>query len=53
MIVVPAGGAKDIIGLNDPYPGGLSVESLTGDGTLVINVFFEEREAVVASLGLE
>lgn len=43
MIVVPPGEERSIMGLNEPYPNGLSVESLTGDGTLVANVFFEER----------
>ena len=43
MIVVPPGEERSISGLNEPYPNGLSVESLTGDGTLIANVFFEER----------
>jgi hypothetical protein len=42
MIVVPAGEERSISGLNEPYPNGLSVES-TGDGTLIANVFYEER----------
>lgn len=43
MIVVPAGEERSISGLNEPYPNGLSVES-TGDGTLIANVFYEERD---------
>jgi hypothetical protein len=46
MIVVPPGGERSIIGLNEPYPNGLSIESLAGDGTLIANVFFEERVIV-------
>ena len=41
MIVVPAGEERSISGLNVPYPRGLAVESLTGDGVLIANVFFE------------
>ncbi len=44
MIVVPPGGERSIIGLNEPYPNGLSIESLTGDGTLIANVFYERAE---------
>ena len=47
MLVVPPQDSKNIIGLFEPYPEGLSVESLTGDGTLVANVFYEPREDVV------
>ncbi len=47
MIVIPPGGERSITGLNEPYPGGLSVESLTGDGKLIANVFFEAREPEV------
>lgn len=47
MIVVPAGEERSITGLNEPFPNGLAIESLTGDGTLIANVFFEEREPVV------
>ncbi len=43
MIVVPPGEERSISGLNEPYPNGLSVESLAGDGTLIANVFYEER----------
>lgn len=43
MIVVPPGEERSISGLNEPYPNGLAVESLTGDGTLIANVFYEER----------
>lgn len=46
MIVVPPGGERSITGLNEPYPNGLSVESLTGDGTLIANVFYEAREPI-------
>ncbi len=41
MIVIPAGKERSISGLNEPYPNGLAIESLTGDGTLVANVFYE------------
>ena len=43
MIVIPAGDAKSISGLDEPYPGGLAVERVTGDGKLVANVFYEVR----------
>lgn len=41
MIVVPAGEEVSISGLNEPFPEGLAVESLKGDGILIANVFFE------------
>ena len=44
MVVVPPGEERSISGLDEPYPGGLSVESLAGDGMLIANVFFENRE---------
>ncbi len=47
MIVVPPGEERSISGLNEPYPSGLAVES-TGDGTLIANVFFEEREPLTS-----
>ncbi len=50
MVVVPPKDGKSITGLFEPYPDGLSVESLTGDGTLIANIFFEPREDVVAKL---
>ena len=43
-IVVPAGRERNISGLNEPYPNGLAVESLKGDGTLMANVFFTVRK---------
>lgn len=46
MIVVPPREERSISGLNEPYPAGLAVESLTGDGTLIANVFYEKRELV-------
>ena len=46
IIVVPQGQERSISGLNEPYPDGLSVESLTGDGTLIANVFYEDREPI-------
>ena len=46
MIVVPAGDERNMLGLDQPFPSGLSVESLTGDGTLIANVFFEVRSDV-------
>ncbi len=52
MVVVPPGGERSISGLDEPYPNGLSVESLTGDGMLIANVFFEAREPF-PSLNLE
>ncbi len=42
MVVVPSGEERSISGLSEPYPSGLAVESLTGDGLLVVNVFYEE-----------
>jgi hypothetical protein len=44
LIVVPPGDEKNMTGLNKPFPSGLAIESLTGDGTLIANVFFEVRE---------
>ena len=44
MIVVPAGDEKSFSGLDKPFPNGLSIESLEGDGRLIANVFFEERK---------
>lgn len=44
MIVVPPGSHVNLSGLSIPYPGGLTVESLTGDGTLVANVDYESSE---------
>ena len=43
MIVVPAGEERSISGLDEPFPSGLAIESLTGDGTLIANVFYEVR----------
>ena len=43
MIVVPAGDERSFSGLDQPFPNGLAVESLEGDGTLIANVFFEVR----------
>ncbi len=43
IVVIPPGEERSISGLNEPYPNGLSVESVIGDGTLIANVFFEER----------
>ena len=51
MVVVPPQRSRSITGLFEPYPEGLSVESLTGDGTLVANVFYEPREDVVEEPG--
>ena len=50
MIVIPPGPERSRGGLNEPYPDGLSVESLTGDGILIANVFYEKRDAIVAAL---
>lgn len=47
MIVIPPGDEKSLSGLNEPYPRGLSVESLLGDGRLVANVFYEESARMV------
>ncbi len=44
LVVVPAGDEKNMLGLDQPFPNGLSIESLTGDGKLIANVFFEERK---------
>ena len=46
MIVVPAGDEAHISGLDEPFPAGLAIESLTGDGKLTANVFFEVREPI-------
>ena len=53
MIVVPPGDERSLIGLNEPYPGGLSIESLVGDGRLVANVFYEDRSHIVEQLEQE
>lgn len=44
MIVVPAGDEKSMSGLDEPFPAGLAIESVTGDGKLIANVFYEVRE---------
>ena len=44
MIVIPAGEERSISGLKVPYPSGLAVESLTGDGVLIVNVVFEPSD---------
>ena len=43
LVVVPAGDEKNMLGLNQPFPSGLAIESLEGDGKLIANVFFEVR----------
>ena len=43
MIVVPAGDEKNMLGLDQPFPRGLAIESLEGDGKLIANVFFSVR----------
>ncbi len=43
MIVVPAGDERSFSGLDQPFPNGLAIESLEGDGTLIANVFYEVR----------
>ena len=43
MIVVPPGEERNMSGLDQPFPSGLAIESLTGDGTLIANVFYEVR----------
>lgn len=50
VIPVPPGSHVGQSGLFEPYPGGLSVESLRGDGTLIANVYYEPREDVVAAI---
>ena len=47
MIVVPPDEEVRISGLDEPFPDGLAIESLTGDGTLIANVFYEVREPIV------
>jgi hypothetical protein len=49
LIVVPAGEEVSLIGLNEPFPEGLAVESMQGDGTLIANVFFEAQGHAVES----
>ncbi len=44
MIVVPPGAERSISGLNELYMNGLAVESLTGDGVLVANIFYEKAQ---------
>ena len=46
MVVVPPGDEKSMSGLRLPFPFGLAIESLTGDGTLIANVFFEVRKPI-------
>ncbi len=43
LIVVPAHAEIHMQGLDEPYAKGLAVESLTGDGTLIANVFYGSR----------
>ncbi len=50
VINVPAGKHVGISGLFEPYPGGLSVESLDGDGMLTANVYWEPRGEIVEEL---
>lgn len=50
VIPVPAGSHVGLTGLLEAYPAGLSVESLLGDGTLIANIFYEERTEIVATL---
>ena len=50
MIVVPPGGEAHISGLDEPFPAGLAIESLTGDGKLTANIFFEVREPIALPL---
>lgn len=45
VIVVPPGETDSISGLDEPFPDGLAVESLTGDGTLIANVFYTLRKS--------
>lgn len=40
LIVVPPHEEVHMQGLNEPYTKGLAVESLTGDGKLIANVFY-------------
>lgn len=51
MIVVPAGEEVSISGLNEPFPEGLAVESLKGDGTLIANVFYETNSLATTGEG--
>ncbi len=43
LIVVPPREEVHIQGLDEPYTKGLAVESLTGDGKLIANVFYGSR----------
>ena len=43
LVVVPPGDEKNMLGLDQPFPSGLAIESLEGDGRLIANVFFEVR----------
>lgn len=45
MIVVPPREEAHIQGLDEPFPHGLAIESLTGDGKLIANVFYGSRGA--------
>ena len=47
MVVVPAGDERSISGLDEPFPEGLAIESLAGDGTLIANVFYEIRQPII------
>lgn len=47
MIVIPPGEERSISGLDEPFPEGLAIESLTGDGTLIANVFYHVREVLL------
>jgi hypothetical protein len=42
MIVVPPGMERNISGLSEPFQNGINIESLTGDGSLVANIIYED-----------
>lgn len=43
LVLVPPGSRASLSGLGIPFPGGMRVESMTGDGTLVANIDYEEK----------
>jgi hypothetical protein len=46
-LVVPPGETINMSGMSEPFPEGMTIESLVGDGTLVANIFHEEMESAV------
>jgi len=46
-LVVPPGETVNMSGMAEPFPEGMTIESLKGDGTLVASIFHEETTPFV------